>query len=107
MVIATPLPKLGVPCAGPLNQSVRPRLKLCVVPSLYVNVPVPLLAPLTDAPRKPSMLVPAGSLSGIVCPRGTTLSKLPGCTFGQANVRPPLLTLPPGITPAACNASKE
>src|SRR5215813_6092563 len=93
--------------AGPPAQSLTSNVAVVVLPSVYVMVTGPDESPLVDVTRNPMLLPPACSGNRISCPAASTLSGWHASTFGQVNVTPPDVTLPPGVTPACANASAD
>jgi hypothetical protein len=70
-------------------------------PVLYMIVTVLVTGPVFDAPRKPRVVAPRVPVSVIVCAADKllTLSGLPGEALGQVKVRPPAVSVAPGVMP--------
>jgi hypothetical protein len=107
---ATTLPNC-TPCLPPPSvQSPKPIWAVCAVPSEYPIVTVPEALPSVPLPRKDSFVAVAGVAdrsSFWSPPAARMLSGTATGSAGQANVNPPALTCPPGLTPAATSACAE
>lgn len=88
--------------AGVQVQSRIPRLRARSL------APAPSTGPLVDIPSQDRVVAP-GCWTGteMVWPAATTLSRSPEGIPGQMNMAPSPVTVPPGVTPAACGAGAE
>lgn len=90
---------------GPVYQSPFDSVYVWVLPSVYVTVPVPLVAPAVLATTKVS--ASPEPPTAIVCPSATALSGVPGATFGQRSGVLSRVSSAPGVQPSAARSSAE